>query len=188
MTRIFTILAALCVVPALSMCKKDEALTDSEHLGRTEPSASGVALPEGASNAIGNVASCRSLLHDRPQQWERAERTREVLGANVHWQGAPHQVFPKRISVQSDIDAAFGMMDVIDVPILVSLIGSGNLSGGEHGLAGGVLSRFGTVALPCIKAGISVYRNQRASDLSAIKINIEVEFLDNTANGSSRPG
>lgn len=113
-------------------------------------------------------------------------QTREVLGANVHWQGAPHQVFPKRISVQGDIDAAFGAMDEIDVPILVSLIGSGDLSGGELGLAGGVLTRFGAVALPCIEAGIGVYRNQRASDLSAIKINIEVEQRGSAAIGSKQ--
>ncbi len=78
-------------------------------------------------------------------------------------------------------------MDEIDVPILVSMIGSGDLSGGELGLASGVLTRFGPIAVPCIDAGIDFYQTRRASDLSAIKINIEVQYRGSAENGRRQP-
>lgn len=187
MTRIPTILSALCVLATLVACNEDAPRSTAGRTSQPAPSASDFPLAAEASAAMGSASSCRALLQQDPLGWDRARRTREILDAHVHWQGAPHQVFPKRLSVQGDIDAAFGAMDAIDVPILVSLIGSGELGDGELGLAGGVLARFGPMALPCIDAGIGLYRARRASDLSAIKINIEVEHRGDAATGSKQP-
>ncbi|NML27382.1 hypothetical protein [Zoogloea dura] len=187
MSKIPTVILMVCVLGTSVACDERGQRSTAGHTSQTAPSASAPPLAAEVSAATSNIESCRTLLQRVPLEWDRAQLIRQVLNTNIHWQGAPHHVFPKRLSVQSDIDAAFSAMDVIDVPILVSLIGSGELGSGELGLASGVLLRFGPKALPCVEAGIDFYRAQRASDLSAIRINIEVEHHSDTTTRRKQP-
>lgn len=137
--------------------------------------------------ATSSVSQCKQVLTGMPDDLEQVIRVRKALKENLHWRGAPHHVFPRKIAVQRDIDAAFSAMTEDDIPVLVNLIARAAVEKGMRGLAAGVLGRFGMRALPCIEAGIESDTGKGASDLRAVRINIEVENRSAMTPSSEQP-
>jgi hypothetical protein len=142
------------------------------------------ALPYPATSSIDQ---CGQILQGLSDQSDQVVRVRKILKDNLHWRGTVHLVFPRRVAIQTDIDAAHSALTEDDIPVLVSLIGHGELKDGMRSIAFGVLGKFGAKALPCIEGGIAMYRGQGASDLSAVKINIEIELQHPDPNRSPSP-
>ena len=61
-------------------------------------------------------------------------------------------------------------------PMNAGMLDGGAPSDGMRSIAFGVVGKFSAQALPCIEAGLAEGRAEGATDLSAIKINIETEL------------
>lgn len=121
--------------------------------------------------ATRSAEQCGQILQSLTTQSDQVIRVRKILKDNLHWRSTAHSIIPSKIAIQSDIDAAYWSLNEDEMPALVSLIGRGELK-----VAFGVLGKFGAKALPCIEAGLARDRAPGATDLSAIKINIETEL------------
>lgn len=131
------------------------------------------AVPHPATHS---AEQCGQILQGLTAQSDQVIRVRKVLKDNLHWRSTVHIIIPRKIAIQSDIDAAYASLSEDDIPVLVSLIGRGEVKDGMRSIAFGVLGKFGAQALPCIEAGLAESRAEGATDLSAIKINIETEL------------
>lgn len=126
--------------------------------------------------ATHSAEQCGQILQGLTPRSPQTLRVREVLKDNLRWQGDRHLFFPRKMAMQPEIDAAYASLGDDDIPVLVSLIDRGELKDGMRGIALGVLGKFGAKALPCIEAGLARGHAPGATDLSAIKINIETEL------------
>lgn len=126
--------------------------------------------------AIANIDQCKQILNGLTDQSDQVERVRKTLKKNLHFRplGDGHMILrPGWYADYSDIVAAHSSMTDDDIPVLVSLIGHGKLTGGTRSIGFGALGMFGEKALPCIDAGMAIYP-EHASDLFAVKGNVDV--------------
>lgn len=129
-----------------------------------------LALASASAPAEG-AEQCGPILQGLTARSPQTLRVRKVLKANLHWGGDRHLFFRKGAD-WSDIRAAHASLGDDDIPVLVGLVVRGELTDSMRGITFGVLKIFGAKALPCIEAGLAT-GTPGASDLSAIKINIE---------------
>lgn len=122
--------------------------------------------------AINDSAACRLLLQEITATEADTSRVRNILEAHLHWGIAPHMNFSTRTWNDRDVGKAFSYMSEDDIPILVNLIGNGQLDITLRVLAVRVLSEFSTRALPCVEAGIDLYGKEHIRDFEDVKFNI----------------